>query len=349
MQGYIIKIHSDFYYVKTELGIIECKLREIIKKSLNTVFVGDNVIIDEFSQESNQAVISKILERKNHLNRPSVANIDTIIVVMALKEPSFDFIQLDRYLSYVKINNINAVLCINKEDLGDDNNINEKIFSIYKPLGYKILLTSALTGEGLEKLKNILKNKRSVFCGLSGVGKSSLLNKLNPEFNLRICAVGSKSLRGTHTTRHVEILDIGFGEIADTPGFSNLKFNNVLPNEIKFLFDDIQKFADKCHYYDCLHLEEEGCNVLLNLDKISQTRYESYKAFVQEAFLYKDKIQNQGYKKEQRTKKIQKGEQEIKIVKLGIKAREKSRKKQKQDLNISNLDDAYYNNDINLE
>ena len=243
-QGQIYKIHSDFYYVISGGETFECKIREVLKKQKEKILVGDFV---EFSNGH----ITKLLPRKNFIKRPSVANIDQIIIVSALKEPDLDLVQLNRYAALAKYYGIPSVLCFNKEDLKWDKHLKEKIKKIYEPLGYKS-----------EKLQ-----------------------------------------RGTHTTRHCEIIKINeISKIVDTPGFSNVRFDFILPADVDLLFDDIAKFRDDCKYSDCLHINEDGCNVLANLDKIDDTRYESYLAFIAEAREYKEKLKYEG-KKEEYTKK----------------------------------------------
>lgn len=332
--------------------IFECKIREKLKKEKSDVYVGDKVRLEEINPESNQAVITEILERNNFLQRPSIANIDQIIIIAALYHPNLDFIQLNRYLTLAKINNIPCVICINKSDLKDKKNLKTQIASIYEPLGYRIIFTSALTGAGIDEFKEAIKSNRSVLSGMSGVGKSSLLNKVHPDLHLKTKKVSGKTMKGIHTTRHVELLSVPFdndtiAEVADTPGFSYLRFDNILPDEVDKYFDEIFELSKNCYYDNCLHTGEEGCNVAANLDKIAPTRYESYKIFVDEAFEYKEKLMNTGHKTEEMVKTLDTCDNEkIRIVKLGTQHREKSRRVQKQNLKfISSLDDAYYNND----
>ena len=225
MQGQVFKIHSDFYYIKTLSGnVFECKLREVLKKQNEKVLTGDFVDFD------NSGVINKILERKNFILRPSVANIDLAVVVSSLLEPKLDLIQLNRYLTFLKYHKIPSLLCFNKEDLVKNEQFREcakEINSIYQPLGYKIVYTSAKEKEGLRDFTKEIKGKTIVLCGLSGVGKSSLINALNPDFNIRTSAISQNTQRGRHTTRHCEILDFKEFRIIDTPGFSNLKFDFI--------------------------------------------------------------------------------------------------------------------------
>lgn len=339
----VTKIHSDFYYVKFSNRIYECKIREILKKSNKEIFVGDFVKFEITDNNTQHGIIFDIEQRKNFIPRPAVANLDQIIIISTIKEPDFDYTQLDRYLTFAKLNNVNATICINKTDLLSDNKKLIEIKNIYEPLNYKVIAISAKTKDNIDDLKDILKNKFSVFCGQSGVGKSSILNSLSPNLHLRVKSVSSKTTRGTHTTRHSEILEINIdnqnASIADTPGFSLLKFDCVLPQNITNLFPDILEFSSYCKYNNCLHLEEGGCQVKNNLDKIAPSRYKSYKNFVEEAIKYKEKLSQEGNKKETTTKTLDKSQKKIEIAKLGIKKREKSRRFNKQNLVYEHMED----------
>lgn len=311
MNGQIYKIYSDSYYVKSEGKLYTCKIREVLKKQKINIVTGDFV---EFEDN----VITKILKRKNFIKRPAVANIDQILIVSALKQPDLDFLQLNRYISLAKYYNIPVILCFNKEDLGLDERIKDKILNIYQKLGYKILFTSAIENLGLDDVIVLLKGKITALCGNSGVGKSSLINALNPEINLKTKAVSEKLNRGTHTTRHCEIIELSDNTgIIDTPGFSNVKFDFILPKDIDKLFDEIYFYKSKCKYSDCLHINETGCEVIKNMDNIDSTRYESYREFLQEAFEYKEKVKYNGTKQESHNK--------INNNKLTVKINEKKR------------------------
>ena len=298
-KGQIFKIHSDFYYVNSGGESYECKLREILKKQKQKVYVGDFV-------EFENGAIENLLPRYNHIPRPSAANIDQVIIISAVKEPELSFSQLNRYIAFAKYHGIETVLCFNKNDLSNDDSTIEKVFSIYEPLGFDILFTSAIEGDGVDEFKELLKGKTSVLCGASGVGKSSLINAVSPAgINLRTKEVSKKTQRGIHTTRHCEIISIDAdSRIVDTPGFSNLKFDFLLPGEVDSLFDEIYKYKNKCKFPDCLHLSESGCAVKAHLESIDETRYTSYKEFVEEAKDYKERVKYQGVKTETSHKKI---------------------------------------------
>lgn len=303
MQAQVYKIHSDFYYVKnSKHEEFTCKIRDVLKKQKIEIKVGDFV---ELTQDGN--FISSLSERKNSLNRPKVSNIDYAVIVCALKEPELDFVQLDRYLSYLKYNNIESVICFNKEDLVD--NLDEKklqIKDIYENLNYKTFFISAKDKLDLDDLTQFLSGKTVVFCGMSGVGKSTLLNTLIPNISLRTGNVSIKTQCGCHTTRHCEIIETENFKIIDTPGFSCLKFDFLLPEKIIELFDDLTKFKKDCKYSDCLHdVNINGvCSIYDNLDKIVASRYKSYLTFLEEAKEYKELISKRSIKNEGFNKKI---------------------------------------------
>lgn len=320
MKGQIYKIHSDFYYVQQGGKSFECKIREVLKKQQLKIVVGDFVEFDN-------GVITSVLSRETFIPRPSVANVDQIVVVSALKHPDLDFHQLNRYISLAKYYKIPVVLCFNKEDLGIERIAQEKILSIYSPLGYEIVFTSALEKKGLGEFQKLLEGKVSALCGNSGVGKSSLINALNPNVHLKTKDVSEKLNRGTHTTRHCEIIPLNeITAIVDTPGFSNVRFDFILPVDVDLLFAEMQKYRDFCKYGDCLHINEDGCEVLEHIEEIDETRYESYVEFVSEALEYKEKIKYNGIKKETAQKfknnKVQ--------VKISDKKRQASRNTRKQ-------------------
>lgn len=321
MQGQVYKIHSDFYYVKPENGeILTCKLREILKKQKIKIKVGDYVKI-----EDNEAIV-ELIERKNTLTRPNVSNLDLVVIVSSLLEPAIDYTQLNRYLAFLDYNKIPVLLCFNKDDLfkkEDFEKIKDEILSIYKPLGYEIIFTSALLKDGLSDFKKYIENKTIAFCGLSGVGKSSILNALS-EKSLRTGSVSLKNKHGRHTTRHCEIVEIDNTKIIDTPGFSRLTFDFILPKDLDELFLDIKQFKDGCKYKDCLHTEfDEECSVIKNLDKIHKTRYKSYLDFLNEAKEYKQKVTYESQKIETGAKK----HLDKTFTKISSKKRSLSRKK----------------------
>ena len=320
MEGQIYKIHSDFYYVQNGEQTFECKIREVLKKQKLKIVTGDYVEFDN-------GVITKILPRKTFIPRPSVANVDQIVVVTALKHPDLDFNQLNRYISLAKYYKIPVALCFNKEDLGIEQEEQDKIISIYTSLGYEIVFTSATEKKGIADCRKLLKGKLSALCGNSGVGKSSLINALNPNVHLKTKEVSEKLNRGTHTTRHCEIIKLDENSaVVDTPGFSNVKFDFLLPHDVGTLFDEIVKYRQGCKFADCLHTNEDGCEVLKHLAKeIDETRYNSYVEFVKEALEYKEHIKYNGKKKES-AQKIKNNKTQAKISNQKRQASRNTRK-----------------------
>ena len=324
MQAQVYKIHSDFYYVKNfEHKEFVCKLRDVLKKQKIDVVVGDYV---ELSEDNSSIV--KLIQRKNYLPRPKASNINYALVVCALREPELDLVQLDRFLIYLKYHKINALICFNKEDLSptleDDK---EKLKNIYT--GYKLFFISAKNKLNLDSLEEYILDKTIVLCGVSGVGKSTLINSLTDK-NAKTNDVSKKNFKGTHTTRHCELIEYNNFKLIDTPGFSCLKFDFLLPNQLFELFDDLKIYANSCKYANCSHTPDESavCSLYNNLDKVNKSRYESYLTFLDEAREYREKISKKSIKNEHAHKnsgnKI--------FTKISKKKREQSRKKEKQSI-----------------
>lgn len=283
-EGIIIKALSGFYYVKSDDRIIQCRGRGVFRKKNITPLVGDYVV---FQAESNEeGYILDIKERKNELIRPPIANIEQAILIFSAKEPDLNLVLLDRFLVVIEANNIVPVIVISKIDLLSDNERKEieLILSTYEKIGYKVLYVSAATGEGVDQLKLILSNQISVFAGQSGVGKSSLLNALDPSLQLKTGEISSSLGRGRHTTRHVELISFGNGYIADTPGFSSLEFIDIEVDELSNLFPEMKELSAHCKFRGCIHENEPSCAVKLAVEtgEVSEKRYEHYLQFLAE-------------------------------------------------------------------
>jgi len=284
IEGIIIKGIGGFYYVKTESEVIECRARGIFREKKITPLVGDRVLI-RINQEDNKGYIEEILERKTCLIRPPVANVTQAIIVMSIKEPVINLWLLDRFLVMAEHNHLNIQICINKVDLGQEEEINN-ILEIYDKAGYKVLKTSTKTMEGIDELKRALTNHITVFAGPSGVGKSSLLNKINPNLKLKSGEVSKKANRGRHTTRHVELFELYSNSfVLDTPGFSSLSLDFIEdPVELSDYFIEMGKYRYNCKFKGCLHFKEPDCEIKKQVQEgnISYQRYNNYIQFLEE-------------------------------------------------------------------
>ena len=331
IKGKVYKIHSDFCYVASDGIEYECKLLQKLKKRKIEVVVGDYVELDGVDFNAKQAFICNILPRKNYISHPKVANLDKVIIVNAIKEPDLDFEQLDRYLAFAQYFNLDTAICFNKNDLSFDDSFIEKIYSMYEPLGYEIIFTSALEKSGLDDFEELIADKTCVLCGNSGVGKTSIINSLDGTLKLKTKDVSEKTQRGTHTTRHCELIKLSLNcgksaYIVDTPGFSNLKFDFLMPEKISELFREFNSIDVNCKFKNCLHLNEIGCAVLDKIDEINISRYESYVKFVNEAIEYKNKMAVLSKKEE----KMHKYTQNKIMTKISAKKRVTSRKLSRQ-------------------
>jgi ribosome biogenesis GTPase / thiamine phosphate phosphatase len=283
-EGKIIKALSGFYYVLGKEGIIQCRGRGVFRKNKVTPLVGDEVSYQ--AENETDGYIMEVKERKNELVRPPIANVDQAILVFSAVEPDFSTALLDRFLVLVEYNHIRPLICITKVDLLENGfGKLEQYAADYRNAGYEVILASSETQEGLEELYPYLEGKISVFAGQSGVGKSSLLNALRPELELKTNGISHHLGRGRHTTRHVELIKIGdSGLVADTPGFSSLEFTEIEPTELNFCFPDIEQISEDCKFRGCLHVSEPKCAVKAAVEagRIPEYRYEHYKDFLQE-------------------------------------------------------------------
>ncbi len=336
IEGRLLKYHSNFYYVESAGVLYECMLRGLIKKEGQEALVGDWVTLDSVNPMNATARIHSIAPRKNQISRPKIANVDQAIVVYSLKEPAFDTTQMDRYLTHVLLANVTPLLCITKMDLMASEAEREAISTIYEQaLGYSILYLSQKDPVTLAPVVAQTKNRVTVLAGPSGSGKSSLMNSLNPALQLRTGEISEKISRGQHTTRHVELLapipEDNQTWIADTPGFSNLKFSYALPLDIERVFADFAPYRNDCEYTDCLHQDEAGCAVQAYLEAILPSRWESYISFIAEARLFETEQRATSQKEEFGFKTLnRKGKDSVQILRLKGRDRDDSRKRQKQ-------------------
>lgn len=277
-EGIIIKGIVGFYYVRTENGVYECKPRGLFRKDSITPLVGDRVCISIIDEKNKVGSIDKILPRTNELVRPSVANINQISIVFSIKSPLPDFMLLDKLLVTAHQKGIEIIILINKIDLDEAEDYKE-IEKCYKNVGYKIICLSSLDGIGLEQLEKVLQDKITVFAGQSGVGKSTILNKIMDSYVMEIGDISSRTERGKHTTRHAELVELKTGGfIVDTPGFSSFDISDINFEELKIYYPEFILYANQCKFNGCFHVNEPNCAVkdALELDEIDVGRYDRY-------------------------------------------------------------------------
>lgn len=274
MEGLIIKNISDLYVVKYNDKLYNCKAKGLFRKKGITPTVGDKVIFDE-----EKMVITDILTRKNILVRPPISNVDQAIIVMSVVNPTFSTNLVDKFINIIEYNNIKPILCLTKLDLLEDKTSIIKYIDYYKSIGYEVILNTEI-----DKIKDILGNKITVITGQSGVGKSTLLNKLDENLSLKTNEISYALGRGKHTTRHVELINLFGGYVADTPGFSSLTFIGMNKEDIRDNMIEFNNYKDKCRYKDCMHLKEDECEIKRMVEEgtILKSRYENYEKFVNE-------------------------------------------------------------------
>lgn len=270
MEGLIIKNISDLYVIKSENKYYNCKAKGIFRNKHIIPVVGDKVLFDK-----EKLVITEILNRKNELIRPMVSNVDQAFIVTSTINPSFSTYLIDKLILLTEYNNIKPILIISKVDLNDEY---DNYLNYYRNLGYTVVKNNEI-----DKIKKLLENKITVITGQSGVGKSTLLNKLDSNLSLKTNEISYALGRGKHTTRHTEIFEVANGYIIDTPGFSSLELP-MTKEDIRDNFIEFDKYKDKCKYRDCMHLNETECMIkeLVKSGEILKSRYENYTKFISE-------------------------------------------------------------------
>lgn len=288
INGIIIKGIGGFYYVEAADGIVyECKARGVFRKEKITPLAGDRVEITVESNNKNS--IDKILERRNFFKRPPIANVDTLVIVSSVCDPRPNLLVIDRLTAVASYKNVEPIIVFTKDDLQSAN----EFVKIYTNAGFKTFAVSNETGEGIEKVKSIIDGGVTVFTGNSGVGKSSLINRMYPDFCLETGEISRKLGRGRHTTRHVELFKVGSGYIADTPGFSSLDFETndlIKKDELAFCFPDFTDYIGSCRFSTCAHVNDKGCSLVeaVKNGDVERTRHESYVTMYNEVKDIKD-------------------------------------------------------------
>lgn len=273
--GRIIRSLSGFYDVQLEGRVVSCRARGILRKLGSTPLTGDMV---EITMERGKGMVERILPRKNSFVRPAVSNVDALVVFAANVNPVTEPFLIDRVAAIAGDQEVPVYLCINKCDLDPALDL----VRIYENAGFSVICTSAETGEGVEALRKLIAGKLTAFTGNSGVGKSSILNRLAPELNLATGEVSEKLGRGRHTTRHVELYCLGENTyVADTPGFSSFDTDQmevILKENLQYAFPDFGRYIGKCRFDDCSHRKEPDCAVRAAMEagEIEKSRYDSY-------------------------------------------------------------------------
>ena len=286
LTGTIYKAMSGFYYVESVEGTAECRARGRFRLDKSIPLVGDRVHI--MATEPGKGILTAILPRKNTFIRPPLANIDKMVIFASNAIPVTDTYLIDRMTAIAVMNDCEPVICINKTDIDPAH----QLYKIYKATGFTTVQTSAATGEGITELIGAVSESVCAFTGNSGVGKSSILNAIDPDFNISVGDVSKKLGRGRHTTRHVELYSLSCGTlVADTPGFSAFDAGFITTKEnLQFLFPEFEPYLNNCRFPDCAHIKEPDCSVLeaLAAGKLQKTRHESYVRLYEQALEYKE-------------------------------------------------------------
>ncbi len=281
IRGRIIKAIGGFYYVEAAGTVYECRARGVFRKKNMPPLVGD--LVTAVVLEDGTGTVSEITPRKNQLVRPPIANLDQLILVVSICDPAPSTLVIDKMIAAAEDQGIEPVLVVSKTDLQDAGWLR----AIYEKAGIPFCAVSSVTGEGVEAVRPLLQGKITAFTGNTGAGKSSLLNCINPAFSLATGEISQKLGRGRHTTRHVELLPVEGGYVADTPGFSFIqieRYNMVKKEDLQFCFREFSPYLQSCRFVSCSHVKEKGCAVLEAVEKgqISPSRHESYVAMYNE-------------------------------------------------------------------
>ena len=285
--GRIVRSISGFYDVVLPTGTVTCQARGILRKEGMTPLTGDMVRV---TVQRGKGMIQQVLPRRNSFIRPAVANVDALLIFAANVNPVTEPFLIDRVTAIAGNKGVESILCVNKTDLDEA----EELCGIYSRAGFRVIATSAQTGAGIGELRQALQGKLTAFTGNSGVGKSSILNRLCPELRLPTGEVSEKLGRGRHTTRHVELFSLDHETfVMDTPGFSSFdtdQMDVILKENLQYAFPDFGPWLGRCQFHDCSHRREPGCAVRAAAEegRIEPSRYDSYLRLYEKAALYKE-------------------------------------------------------------
>lgn len=273
MQGVIIKGIGGLYFVDVNETVYECKARGKFRHKGLKPTIGDEVIIEE---EDEMGVIVDILPRRNELIRPAVSNVTQAFVVVTSKNPDLNTELLYKFLLLCEYNKVKPIVCFNKLDIEEKESY--RMGKVLKTAGYEVLYLQGKFGKGIDELKTKIHDNISVFCGPSGVGKSTILNKIIGRETMKTGDISDKLKRGKHTTRHSELVRIEKGFLVDTPGFSSLELDFIPKEELKYLFPEFDEYNNQCKFNNCVHFKEPGCAVKAALEagKVNEERYNFY-------------------------------------------------------------------------
>lgn len=276
MQGRILKATGGFYYVLSDAVLYECRARGLFRKNGVSPLVGDWVEIEETGEE--KGYVTRILDRKNSLIRPPLANLDQLFLVVSVADPQPNLLVLDKLIAIAEHKKIEPLLIVTKTDLGEW----ETLAALYEKAGFQVFCTGLDQDSDLAMLRRSMEGKISAFCGNSGVGKSSLLNRIDSRLDLSTAQISQKLGRGRHTTRHVQLYPVsGGGYIADTPGFSSMdleRYEVILKEQLQYCFREFGPHLNQCRFTGCSHTKEKGCAVLAAMKEgeIASSRHDSY-------------------------------------------------------------------------